>query len=130
MKYIVLLCLLISLGACVKGPGPGGRATIKGKIWARNLATGLGFVTDSGWAAQQNVYISFGDNTAIGDKVETSFDGSFEFLYLRAGNYKIYTYTKKLYGIDKLDSAVVKNITLSGNATEDVGTIYIYTNKN
>jgi hypothetical protein len=127
----ILVLVTLFMAACSKGPGPGGRSSIKGKVWGTNLGSSLSFIADSGWVGNQDVFISYGDNTSVGDKLLTSYDGSFEFLYLRPGNYKVCTYSKELFGINKLDSAVVKDVLITdkGEAV-DLGTIRIYTDKN
>jgi hypothetical protein len=58
-------------------------------------------------------------------------DGSFEFDYLRPGNYKVWAISKILYGVNQLDTTIVQDVTISGKSEEkDLGTIRIYTNKN
>jgi hypothetical protein len=43
--------------------------------------------------ADQDVYIIYGaENTFYDDDIKTSYDGSFEFRYLRKGTYKIFVY--------------------------------------
>jgi hypothetical protein len=132
LNRIIILGLLIMGGvSCTKGPGPGGRATIKGRIFAKNLGSSLTVITDSGYLGNQNVYLSYGNNQSVADRVETSFTGDFEFLYLRPGDYTVFTYSKIPYGIDKLDSTVVLKVTIDDkNAVKDLGTIRIYTDKN
>jgi len=91
----------------------------------------LSFVTDSGFVADEKIYISYGDNTSVGNDVTTSFDGSFEFDYLRPGNYKVWAISKILYGVNQLDTTILQDVTISGKSEEkDLGTIRIYTNKN
>ncbi|MFM2191797.1 MAG: hypothetical protein RLZZ118_754 [Bacteroidota bacterium] len=123
--------VVLFIASCTKGPGPGGRAKIKGKLFAKNLDKTLSFVTDSGFVADEKIYISYGDNTSVGNDVTTSFDGSFEFDYLRPGNYKVWAISKILYGVNQLDTTIVQDVTISGKSEEkDLGTIRIYTNKN
>jgi hypothetical protein len=123
------LCVLYT--ACTKGAGPGGRSKIKGKVWATNLASGLSVMKDSGYLGDQDVFITYVTDNYIGDRVTTSFDGGFSFDFLRPGDYKIWTYSKTLFGVSQLDSAVVQNVTIDNNG--DVVTtpnFRIYTDKN
>ena len=46
------------------------------------------------YAQGENVYIIYGDGTAVSDKTKTSYDGSYEFPYLRNGKYKIFVVSK------------------------------------
>jgi hypothetical protein len=53
----------------------------------------LGNVIASYPIPDQDVYIIYGaGNTFYDDDIKTSFDGSFEFRYLRKGTYKIFVY--------------------------------------
>jgi hypothetical protein len=132
MKIIIcLLATTIAIASCTKGPGPGGRAKIKGKLFGTNLDKTLSIPRDSAFIGNEKIFIAYGDVASVGDDVTTSWDGSFEFDYLRQGTYKIWTYSKRLYGINKIDSAVTQTVTISGKSEEkDLGTIKIYVNKN
>ncbi len=127
----ILIFLIAAVASCKKGPGPGGQSKIAGKIFARNLNKTFDIIRDSGYVADEKVFISYGDNSSVGDNVTSSFDGSFLFEYLRPGNYKIWCLSKQLYGINKLDTSIVKNITITSNGeVVNAGDIVIYTNKN
>lgn len=90
----VILLVLLSIGGCSKAPGLGGKATIKGKITGRfysdkqlTMLTGLSALGD------ENVYLIYGnDQTFYDDDISTSYDGSFEFNYLRPGKYIVFMY--------------------------------------
>lgn len=107
-KYFILVCLFsiaVFYYSCEKGPGEGGRASIKGKVWTVNYDAQLTTPRDSGFLGGQKVYIIYGDETAVGDNQDSNNEGAFEFKYLRTGSYKVYVYTKIVNG--QLDSAVV-----------------------
>lgn len=90
----VVLLVLLSIEGCSKAPGLGGKATIKGKITGRfysdkqlTMLTGLSALGD------ENVYLIYGnDHTFYDDDISTSYDGSFEFNYLRPGKYIVFMY--------------------------------------
>jgi hypothetical protein len=128
---VAVLLIVVVLASCTKGAGPGGRSTIKGKVWAKNLDKTMSIVRDSGYVADEKVFISYGDVTAIGQDVSTSHDGSFLFEYLRPGKYTIWCLSKKLYGINLLDTTIKQEINISSNGDEvTTKDIVIYTNKN
>jgi len=87
---VVLLSTLFSLGACTKPAGPGGKASIKGRVYARNFDSYGVSVISEYYIAGENVYICYGSNTTVGNDVKTSTDGSFEFLFLNKGHYKVF----------------------------------------
>jgi hypothetical protein len=42
----------------------------------------------------EDVFIIYGDDISYSDKKECSYDGRFEFKYLRPGSYTLYVYSK------------------------------------
>ncbi len=92
--FVFCLILLI-IGACTKPAGPGGKATIKGKIYIRDFnSAAFGPPISEYYGAGENVYICYGNNNAVGNDVNSSTDGSFEFLYLNQGHYKIFALSR------------------------------------
>lgn len=95
-KKIVLLSIffVFALGACKKEPGEGGRATITGKIKVKDYNSEFTILMDEYYAQGENVYIIYGDGTAVSEKTKTSYDGTYEFPYLRKGKYKVFVVSK------------------------------------
>ena len=91
---IVLMILTISIFSCSKEEGEGGRASIKGHVFAKNFNASFTQLLTSYYAPEEDVYIIYGDNDNYDDRVKTGPDGAFEFKNLRTGNYKIFVYTK------------------------------------
>lgn len=117
------------LAACTKGPGTGGRASLKGKVFARNYSNSFVLI-DSGYIGGVNVYIKYGDQPGVGDNVDTDNEGVYLFPYLRPGDYTIYAFSKTLTN-NTLDSAVVKKVTIRERKEEiEVPQIDIITLKN
>ncbi len=95
MKNILILTILITLfSACEKGPGEGGMAKIGGKIIIQDYNFDFSILRDTYPAQDYDVYIIYGDEPYYGDKVKTSYDGYFEFPYLREGDYTVFVYSK------------------------------------
>ncbi|MBM3184753.1 MAG: hypothetical protein FJZ67_00495 [Bacteroidetes bacterium] len=91
-SILIFLVVLVVFSACSKYEGQGGAATIKGVVVERKYNS-LGNVIASYLAQDQDVYIIYGsENTFYDDDIKTSFDGTFEFRYLRKGVYKIFVY--------------------------------------
>ncbi|MCF8408993.1 MAG: hypothetical protein K9G36_08485 [Crocinitomicaceae bacterium] len=84
--------LVLFLISCSKYEGEGGSATIKGVIREQKYNS-LGNVIAEYPIADQDVYIIYGNgNTFYDDDIKTSYDGSFQFRYLKKGSYKIFVY--------------------------------------
>ena len=76
-----------------------GTSTIKGKVMVYDYDASFQACQDTYPAFKEDVYIIYGDDrSTYDDKMETSYDGSFEFKYLRKGKYKIFAYTKDTTG--------------------------------
>lgn len=100
MKYTFRLMrnLLFTMGAavtlfsCTKGPGEGGTSAIKGKIYIEDY-NGSGVLQAEYYAPEERVYLIFGDEGFYGMDTRTSFDGTYEFNYLKKGSYTVFAYS-------------------------------------
>lgn len=92
--YCKLFVLTLLLMACTKSPGLGGKATIKGKLTGRFYSDAeLTQLTGQSALGDENIYIIYGnDHTFYDDDISSSYDGSFEFKYLRPGKYVVFMY--------------------------------------
>ena len=101
----LFLALLLGLFGCEKEPGEGGTSSIRGKVEKEyrivlSNASTYQYTVD---AADEEIYIVYGDNVSPDDKVMTNFEGEFEFKNLRKGKYTIYVYSKDNSGIAGVD---------------------------
>jgi hypothetical protein len=94
-KVFILLALvsIVLFTACEQGSGEGGTSTIRGKVIIREYNADFTILRDTYPAAKEDVYIIYGDEFVYGDRFETSFDGAYEFKYLREGSYTIFAYS-------------------------------------
>ncbi len=120
---------IFTFSSCKKGPGDGGRASIKGKVFSVNYNSSLTLPQDSGYIGGEKVYVIYGDQTIVGDNQDSNNEGAFQFNFLRKGKYKVYVYTKTL--TNHLDSAIVKEIEITGRTqTVEISDFRIKTTKN
>jgi hypothetical protein len=80
------------LAACQKDAGPGGLATVKGKVYGRDITTG-GNLKAEGYLPDWRVYISVSGDPGYFEDMKTSYDGSYEFKFLRKGNYDVWAFS-------------------------------------
>lgn len=93
MKWLCFFSALAIISACQKGPGEGGTSTIMGKVFVMNYNSSGQFV-DSFYAQDEHVYIIYGDEAYFGDDIKTSYDGTYEFPFLRKGPYSVFAYSR------------------------------------
>ena len=110
-RISLVVLLFLAIQSCTKGPGDGGRASIKGTVFARNYSNSF-VVTDSGLIGGQKVYIKYGDEPGISDDTDTDQNGEFYFNFLREGKYTLIVYSKQLVN-NTLDSAVVTQVEIT-----------------
>ena len=96
MKNILFALSIVSilLVSCSKEEGEGGRASIKGQVYAKDYNESFSQLLNEYYAPEEDVYIIYGDNENYDDRVKTGPNGTFEFKHLRKGKYTIYVYTK------------------------------------
>ena len=119
-KIILSISIIAVLASCKKGPGEGGRAFIKGKVYVKNYTAPPGPFTlqDEYYAQGENVYIIYGDEAGIGESVKTAYDGSYQFEYLRKGKYVVYALSDDTSSTINSKTVEIKQIVEIKNATE------------
>lgn len=128
----VAILAITALGACQKDAGNGGVAAIKGKVVkdVRLVLSNPASFRYTAPAADEDVYIIYGDHVSADDRIQTNYNGEFEFLYLRPGKYKIYCYSKDTTGsatVDPNKMVVLKEVEITDKkSTPDAGTFQIY----
>lgn len=90
IKILLLIVITFYLASCKKQAGPGGQATVIGKVYANDYDNTYNYLISRGYCAGVKVYIEYGDQNYIGNTMTTSMDGTFEFKYLNKGHYKVY----------------------------------------
>lgn len=118
---------IMLLTSCINDEGPGGKSTIEGKVFkVYHLNDAFGFETDTFPAAKEDVFIVYGDEPVYGDKMETGYDGTFQFKYLTPGTYTIYAYST-LPNSQKV--AVMDTVTITRSESATAKNIYIHEGK-
>lgn len=104
--------LVTGFTMCEKPPGKGGRATVRGKVFATDFDNTQRVPISRGYQPGERVYIVYGEGTMVGDDIRTSYDGSYEFRYLTKGKYKVFANsldtTEYFKGRDKLYPVILE----------------------
>ncbi len=126
----ILLSISIFLTSCSQDEGFGGNSHIKGKLTVKyyNDDFSLLLSEETIPAQDEDVFLIFGEDSAIGEKTETNYTGDFEFNYLWPGKYKICYYSEDTLPSlsEKIDIEIVKEIELSKNETKVLNDLKIY----
>jgi hypothetical protein len=84
----------VLLVSCEKEPGSGGKSTIYGKVLVKDYNSTFTVLEETYYGPEIWVYLVYGDDRDYGDRIQTGYDGTYEFKYLRPGAYHIYAYSK------------------------------------
>lgn len=90
IKCSIIILSMVFFAGCKKPPGPGGQATVKGKVYAYDYDNTQNYLISKGYSPGTKVFIVYGNGNDIGNSVTTSIDGTFEFKYLTKGHYKVF----------------------------------------
>jgi hypothetical protein len=114
-KFMTFVTLSISvlLFSCKKEAGEGGTSTITGRVFAKDYNSTFTIFQGAFYAPDLWVYIIYGDQKDYGDRIRTSYDGTYEFRYLRPGTYHIYSYSKDSTLQSNAPLAVMQDVTLT-----------------
>jgi len=80
--------------SCEKEPGSGGKSTIYGKVLVKDYNSTFTILQETYYGPEIWVYLIYGDDRDYGDRIQTNYDGTYEFKYLRPGAYHVYAYSK------------------------------------
>jgi hypothetical protein len=124
--YLAVVLAILGV-ACTQQEGIGGSSHIKGKIQVSFYNSDFTLLLSEKPvpAADEDVFLLFGNDSVIGDDVTTSNTGNFEFNYLWPGNYKLVYYCDDTTGLTNEKVAIVKEITLRKNETLELNDLII-----
>jgi hypothetical protein len=89
-KLMMIFAFTYLLSSCKKPPGPGGKATVTGRVFAVDWDNTQRVVLSRKYSPGEKVYIVYGDRNVVGNDVRTNSDGTFEFRFLNKGHYKVF----------------------------------------
>ncbi len=93
LRSFLLSSVLLFITACGKDAGEGGTASVYGRVYVKDYNSTYTVLQEEYYAPKEDVYIIYGDDRTYSEHVETNYDGTFEFKFLRKGNYQVYVYS-------------------------------------
>lgn len=124
--------IVVGLGlvGCTRTAGEGGIAVVTGTVEVEQrvvITNPTGAVIAP--AADEDVYIIYGDRVGPDDRVQTNYDGEFAFYGLRPGDYTVYVYSEDTLPPfnNAPDIPIIRTFTIEdGEEAKDLGTIRVY----
>ena len=94
--FIWIFASILTIVSCKKEAGDGGNSSVSGRILIERRINLDNYTSarDTVPAADQDVFIIYGDHVSPDDRVQSNYEGEYEFLYLRPGKYKVYAFSK------------------------------------
>jgi len=127
IKYFSICLIIFSLFACERDEGFGGNSSVSGSITIKEYNNDMSILLNEYAGSDQNVYLIFGDNTSVGEDVETSYNGNFSFNYLTPGDYEVFYYSEDTAADSGHEEiAFSKTFTLSKKENLDLGTLFAF----
>ncbi|MCW3104642.1 MAG: hypothetical protein JWO09_3082 [Bacteroidetes bacterium] len=129
---ILAIALAVVTSSCKKPAGEGGNSSIVGMVHVTNYNSNFTVVNAEYPGADVDVYIIYGDEVGIGNRIRTTPEGKFEFPYLRPGKYRVYVYSKDKDAYldgnpNPPDKAVSVDVEINKKKQKvDVGTLEIF----
>ncbi|MBC8048239.1 MAG: hypothetical protein H7Y00_15675 [Fimbriimonadaceae bacterium] len=91
-KCNVLFIALFLISSCELTPGEGGTSSITGKVFVHELNSS-GIVIAEYYSTDEKVFILYDEDSIFDEETSTSFNGEYQFKFLRKGNYRIFSYS-------------------------------------
>lgn len=114
----LIVLLGIAMASCSKEPGTGGNSAIYGKVYVKDYNDTFTVLNKECYGKDIDVYLFYGDDRSYKERVRTSYDGNYEFKYLRAGDYHVYCYSEDSTLQTRALIPVIQDVTVSGNHKE------------
>jgi len=100
---LLVACLTFS-AACKKEPGPGGQASITGKLKVQAYNGTCTVLQSEYYGIDEDVFIIYGDTPGQGERVRTGPNGTYYFPYLQKGKYTIYALSENCAAPGELEA--------------------------
>lgn len=120
---LLFTAVLLFMQGCEKPEGYGGTSSISGKILTQYYYDDYSALVKVAPAADEDVFLMFGENENVADKVATGADGSFSFSFLRPGSYTVFYLSQDSTKTDFEKYVVNLHVELAAGEDNDLGTL-------
>lgn len=120
MSLALGLSILLAT-SCGKNEGPGGTGSISGRVTEQLYNDDYSLLIHERPAVDEEVFIVFGDEKALGSRVRTNNYGQFMFKYLYPGQYEVYIITDDSASVLDLETEKTWSAELDKGEDLDLG---------
>ena len=118
---LVLGLMVILATSCEKKEGLGGTGSISGSITEQMYNDDYSLLIHEKPAVDEEVFIVFGDEKAVGSRVRTNLYGQFMFKYLYPGEYEVYFFSDDSASVLDLEVERTWSVQLDRGEDLDLG---------
>ena len=118
-SIVIMMCL--AAVSCSKMEGEGGTGSISGTLTEYFYNDDFSQLIYSEPAVDEEVFILYGDDPALGDRVRTSNTGTFRFEFLYPGVYTVYYQTEDSAAIPEEEVEKLLEVSLERGEEADLG---------
>ncbi|MCK4881001.1 MAG: hypothetical protein KAS82_10085 [Bacteroidales bacterium] len=125
---ILSLCIYfviagVALSSCEKTEGPGGTGSIYGTVTEQFYNDDFSILIYEKPAVDEEIYIVYGDQKELGDRVRTNHLGQFMFKYLYPGSYQVYFISRDSSSVLNIDVEQLYEVKLDRGEELDLGNL-------
>jgi hypothetical protein len=118
---VIAVLILVFGTACQKDPGFGGTGSIEGMIVEKFYNEDYSLLLYEQPAVDEEVFILFGDEKVLGDRIFTSITGEFRFEYLYPGHYQLYYQSDDTTSLLENEWGALRQVEIDRGEAVDLG---------
>jgi len=124
VKVVVVLFMVSPLFlACEKSEGPGGKGSVSGTVTEQFYNDDFSVMVYEMPAVDEDIFIVYGDQKEVGDRVRTNHLGQFRFRYLYPGDYQVYFMSEDSASVLDMKAGKLYDVELERGEEVDLGTL-------
>lgn len=121
-KIVLLFFMTVLIPiSCEKSEGLGGTASISGTVTEQFYNDDFSMLLYEKPAVDEEIYIVYGENKDLGNRVRTNNMGQFRFKYLYPGSYQVYFISADSTSVLDIDAEKLFEVELERGEEQDLG---------
>lgn len=117
---VLTIAVIFAFYGCEKPEGKGGTGAITGVVMQEAYNDDYSKLISKDASVDEEVFIMYGDEDVVGDRVFTSNSGAFAFEYLREGTYTLYYPSEDSTTVSREDEMLEIEVVLKNGEVKDL----------